>query len=224
MIENDFSAEAVTNFEQKWLCVLVLDVSSSMNGTPIAELNRGLQDFYKEIEADESTSCRLEVSLISFSHIVTTVQEPALIENFKMPILEANGETIDDGETAMIDAVNAAIDKVQARKNWYKSTGQYYYRPRIILITDGKPDSNQDVTDLANRIKTDTAAKRYFFLPIGVEGANMAVLNQIAGDIPAMSLKDAKFKQFISTNMGIVVDAGEKVTLADPGDWWKLLE
>jgi uncharacterized protein YegL len=218
MAKNDFSAESASNYEQKCLCVLVLDVSGSMNGTPITELNNGLQSFYKEITDDDTTSQRLEVSLITFNHIVTTVQEPALVENFTMPKLTANGAT------AMVDAVNAAIDKVQARKDWYKSTGQNYYRPWVILMTDGEPDDGQDVASLANRIKADTAAKRYAFLPIGVQGANMSILNQIAGDIPPMPLQGAKFSQFfkwLSASMGTVVKAeeGDKVTLADPGEW-----
>ena len=53
MAKNDFSAESAENFEQKCLCVLVLDVSGSMRGEPIAELNKGLQDFYNEIKEDE---------------------------------------------------------------------------------------------------------------------------------------------------------------------------
>jgi uncharacterized protein YegL len=245
MAKNDFSTEVATNFEQKCLCVLVLDVSGSMRVviggdirptgrtemidgklynmveggiTKIEDLNNGLQAFYKEIENDDNTSQRLEVSLITFSDTVTTIQEPALVENFTMPTLEA------DGETAMVDAVNAAIDKVQARKEWYKSTGQNYYRPWIILMTDGEPSNDQDVIGLASRIKADTAAKKYAFLPIGVEGANMTILNQIAGDIPAMPLKSAKFQQFfkwLSASIGTVVHAteGEKVTLADPTGW-----
>jgi uncharacterized protein YegL len=218
MAKNDFSAESAVNYEQKCLCVLVLDVSGSMGGTPIDELNNGLQSFYKEITDDDSTSQRLEVSLITFSQIVTTVQEPALVENFTMPKLTAHGST------AMVNAVNVAIDKVQARKDWYKSTGQNYYRPWIILMTDGEPDTDQDVNGLASRIKADIAAKKYAFLPIGVQGANMSVLNQIAGDIPPMPLQGAKFSQFfkwLSASMGTVVKAeeGEKVTLADPSDW-----
>jgi uncharacterized protein YegL len=219
MAKNDFSAESATNYEQKCLCVLVLDVSGSMSGTPIAELNRGLQDFYNEISADDSTSQKLEVSLITFSHIVTTVQEPSLVEGFTMPALNANGST------AIVNAVNEAIQKVQARKDWYKSTGQNYYRPWIILMTDGEPDDGQDVDGLASRIKADTAGKKYAFLPIGVEGANMSVLNKIAGDIPAMPLQGAKFSQFfkwLSASMGTVVnhEEGAKVDLTQGADDW----
>ena len=241
MAKNDFSAESAVNYEQKCLCVLVLDTSGSMREiiggdvrhtghtemmdgklyniveggiTKLDDLNNGLQEFYREIESDESTSQRLEVSLITFNDYVTTVQEPALVEGFTMPALEANGET------AMVDAVNEAINKVQARKDWYKSTGQNYYRPWVILMTDGEPNSNQDVNSLASRIKADTAAKKYAFLPIGVEGANMSVLNKIAGEIPAMSLKGAKFSQFFKwLSASINATEGEKVTLADPSDW-----
>ena len=49
MAKNDFSSEVAENYEQKCLCVLVLDVSGSMGGSPIQELNNGLQDFYNEI-------------------------------------------------------------------------------------------------------------------------------------------------------------------------------
>ena len=100
MAKNDFSAESAENFEQKCLCVLVLDVSGSMRGEPIRELNNGLQDFYNEIMADETTSQRLEVSIMTFNQAVQTLQEPALIDNVTMPTLTAYGST------AMVDAVN----------------------------------------------------------------------------------------------------------------------
>lgn len=219
MANNDFSAEAAENYEQKCLCVLVLDVSGSMIGKPIQELNKGLQDFYQEIDKDNTTRQRLEVSLITFSHIVNTVQEPALVENFTMPTLSASGST------AMVTAVNHAIDKVAARKQWYKDTNQAYYRPWIILMTDGEPDSDQDVAGLAQRIKLDVAAKKYAFLPIGVEGAKMSILKQIESGIPAMKLQGTKFSSFfkwLSASMGTVVSAeeGQTVDLSNGSTDW----
>jgi len=219
MAKNDFSAEAAENYEQKCLCVLVLDVSGSMSGEPILELNKGLQDFYQEIDKDNTTRQRLEVSLITFSHVVKTVQEPALVENFTMPTLIASGST------AMVTAVKDAIDKVAARKQWYKDTQQKYYRPWIILMTDGEPDEDQDVAGLAQRIKQDVAAKKYAFLPIGVEGADMSILKQIESGIPAMKLQGTKFSSFfkwLSASMGTVVSAeeGQQVDLSAGADDW----
>jgi uncharacterized protein YegL len=223
MAKNDFSAEAAVNYEQKCLCVLVLDVSGSMSGMPITELNKGLQDFYKEIESDDTTSLRLEVALITFNHVVTKVQMPALVEKFTMPHLSASGST------AMITAVNEAIDLVADRKAHYKSTGQNYYRPWIILMTDGEPDDGQDVAGLATRIATDTAdtqnGKKYFFLPIAVQGANKAILSQINGGKQPMELQGAKFLQFfkwLSASIGTVVNnpEGTKVDLSEGADDW----
>ena len=223
MAKNDFTGESAENYEQKCLCVLVLDVSGSMRGNPIAELNQGLKDFYQEISNDETTKQRLEIALIEFNSAVKNTLSPALVDNFTMPELEANGST------AMVDAVNAAIDLVADRKAWYKETNQNYYRPWIILMTDGEPDSDQDINALAQRIQNDTAQKRYAFMPIGVEGANMKILDQINGNFPPMKLQGTKFCAFfkwLSTSMGTVVTAeeGQKVDLTEGMDIWGVFE
>lgn len=243
MAKNDFSAESAENFEQKCLCVLVLDVSGSMREivdesnmqytgkkvfvdgheynivtggiSKMDLLNEGLRDFYKEICADETTSQRLELSIITFNDYVQVVQEPALPENVVIPELRG------DGDTALADAVNEAIDKVEARKNWYKQTGQPYYRPWIILMTDGEPNAGQDIDSLASRIKTDTAAKKYAFLPVGVEGADMDVLRRIEGEgMKATKLKGMRFGQFfkwLSASMGTITKAenGQTINIAE---------
>ena len=219
MAKNDFSSEVAENYEQKCLCVLVLDVSGSMRGKRIDELNKGLQDFYNEISADETTSQRLEVSIITFGSFAKTIQTPKLVENFTMPKLTAEGSTV------LVSAVNQAIDLVDERKNWYKSTNQTYYRPWIILMTDGEPDDDQNVDKLSERIKQDTQNKRYAFLPIGVEGANMNVLSKIQGDIKPMKLQGTKFSSFfkwLSASMGTIVNAesGEKVDISQGAEDW----
>ena len=122
-------------------------------------------------------------------------------------------------------AINVAIDLAQSRKDWYKSTSQPYYRPWIILMTDGEPDNDQDVNALAERIKQDTDKKRYVFLPIGVEGANMSILDKIKGNISPMKLQGTKFSSFfkwLSNSMGTVVtaDEGKQVDLTEGADDW----
>ena len=235
MAKNDFSAESAENFEQKCLCVLVLDVYGSMREivdksnmiytgekvymdgkeydlvtggiSKLDLLNQGLKDFYAEIISDETTSQRLELCIISFNDYVQVVQEPALPDNVVIPELQG------EGETAMADAINEAIDKVEARKKWYKETGQPYYRPWIILMTDGVPNKGQDINSLAQRILQDTEDKKYAFLPVGVEGADMEVLQKIAGKgMNAVKLKGMRFAQFfrwLSASMGTVTKAEE---------------
>ena len=243
MGKSDFSAESAENFEQKCLCVLVLDVSYSMQEivdrsniqytgetvykdgkqynivtggvSKIDLVNAGLKSFYNEICENETTCQRLELCIITFNDYVQVMQEPALPENVTIP--ELKGE----GNTALVDAVNEAIDKVEARKKWYKETGQPYYRPWIILMTDGVPNENQDIDSLERRIKADTSAKKYAFLPVGVEGADMNILQKISGvEMNAVKLKGMRFAQFfrwLSASMGTVTksEEGKRVNLSE---------
>lgn len=126
----DFTYEHVVNFEQKCLCVLVLDVSGHMRGKPIQVLNKNLKAFYNEICQDDIVSQRIEVALISSNDTVQLLQTPALIENFTIPLLEAGGSTTLD------QAMMLAIDLIERRKKWYKLQGIPYYSPSIALITN----------------------------------------------------------------------------------------
>lgn len=70
--------EEPSNFEQKCLCVLVLDVSGSMSGSPINLLNEGLRRFQEELLKDEVTRDRLEVAIVTFGSEVETIQGPVV--------------------------------------------------------------------------------------------------------------------------------------------------
>ena len=230
MGKRDFSAESPMNYEQKCLCVLTLDVSGSMAGKAIDELNQGLQNFYDEIKQDVVTANRLEISIITFNDKIECVLEPALIANFTMPILKAGGST------KLVDGVQEAIAKVHARKAWYKQTGQPYYRPWIILMTDGEPDTDQDIPGLAKEIHIATdngnsqTGKKYVFYAIGVEDANMKMLSLISNPkMPPAKMQGLKFSAFfkwLSASMSSVTSSkdGQLTTadLADPHDWMKV--
>lgn len=223
---NSIAVGTPENYEEKTLCCLVLDRSYSMAGDPIDSLNEGLISFYQEINSDIKLSNGLEVAIISFDDQIDIVQAPDLIHNFQMPILKARGAT------SLNTAVREAIQLVEERKDYYKQSSQSYKRPWIILITDGAP-TDGDVTDLANQIETDTKDKRYVFLPIGVDGADMSVLARIAGyskngeqwtQMTPLPMKSAKFSEFfkwLSASMDIINSSseGDQVNLPDPSDW-----
>lgn len=209
--------ETAVNFEQKTICCLVVDVSGSMSGSPIDQLNQGLQQFHTEIQQDNATANRLEIAIVEFSDTVECVQQPALVDHFTPPVLQTKGTT------KLVDGVREGISLVKARKQFYKSTGQPYNRPWIILITDGAPDSGQDVKGLTQEIDSGMAAKDFFFLPIGVTGADMTMLDSIAGSytdksgthkvspLPLDSAKFSEFFQWLSHSMAIASsDANEQ--------------
>src|SRR5437016_4659290 len=80
------------NPEPRCPCLLLLDTSGSMAGSPITELNGGLIEFRDELTADPLAMKRVEVALITFG--------PVRIEssfhtapNFFPPNLHASGDT-----------------------------------------------------------------------------------------------------------------------------------
>lgn len=213
--------ETPSNFEQKCLCTFVLDVSSSMEGDPINELNAGLKMFYEEIADDPVMSNRLEISIVTFSDIITTELEPSLINDFSMPQLTTSGTT------KLVDGIERAISIVADRKEYYKTTGMPYYRSWIILISDGAPDSDQDVDSLAARIKIDCNNKKYVFMPIGVRNADMNVLNKLCAppiDKPLL-LDGLRFKAFfdwLSASLSKVLNSKENQKIDfDTPTWTK---
>lgn len=216
-----FHGQSPDNYEQKCLCVLVVDVSGSMAGEPINQLNRGLQDFHKEIIADFVASQRLEVSIVTFGSSVNCIQEPNLLNNFQMPTLASSGST------KLVDGVKLAMDIVENRKKWYRETGQNYFRPMIFLITDGEPDSDQDVESLSVELKNKIASRGFLFYSVGVVGYNHTKLSQICSNPPPLPLDGYKFMEFfrwLSNSIGIIAKSieGEKLHLPPVTDWTQI--
>ena len=184
MGQERFAGESAQNSEQKCLCVLVMDVSGSMRGTPIDELNTGLQSFFSEILEGgngiaETLRDQLEISLIQFDEAVKIIRDPKLLDDGETaPVLFERGST-----TNTVAALREAIKLVDDRKAFYKATGQDYLRPWIILMTDGEPYPyiDSDVNEISEIVKRDVMDKRYMMVGLGVQGANMQILSRMSG-------------------------------------------
>ncbi len=216
-----FEGLSPENHEQKCLCVLVLDISGSMQGEPINELNKGLQEFHREISNDIVASQRLETSIITFGSSAKCVQEPSLVHNFQMPILSTSGST------KLVDGVRMAMELIENRKHWYKETGQNYYRPMIVLITDGEPDSDQDVNGLSREVALGIANKKFTFYSLGVSGYNHQNLTQICSNPSPLPLKGCEFAQFfkwLSSTISLITKSkeGEVLQLPSISGWTQI--
>ncbi len=203
MAHNDFTHEELNNGEDKCLCVLLLDTSGSMSGNGIAELNQGLKQFQEQTLEDETAASRLEVAIITFGGRVQQIQSPALLTDFEMPILTPSGTT------PMLQAIEEGIELTSARKEWYKSKGIKYYRPWVILMTDGEPDDISPVSAMGQRLKGLQENKSLVFSAIGVgDDVNMSVLDTLAqGGMTAQKLKGTNFVSFfqwLSNSIGAI--------------------
>jgi uncharacterized protein YegL len=181
---NDFAS----NPEPRCPCILLLDVSGSMNGRPLDELNSGLATFRDELSTDDLAVKRVEVAIVTFGPV--KVELPFTTASiFYPPALQSQGDTPTGA------AINQALALIEERKRDYKTNGISYYRPWVFLITDGKPtDSWQSA---AAAIREGETSKKFAFFAIGVQGADMDTLRQISVREP-LSLQGLKFRELFS--------------------------
>jgi uncharacterized protein YegL len=221
-----------TNPEPRCACVLLLDTSGSMltvvagssrdlgymferdgktynaveGGTTRLDLmNNGLKILKDELAADSLASQRCEISIITFGGRVETVTPFATAQDFRPPVLEA------DGDTPMGKGIRESVHAVMNRKKIYKENGLLYYRPWIFLITDGEP--TDDWKAAAEMVRQGEADKAFAFFAIGVEGADMNTLAKISVRQP-LALKDNNFRamfQWLSASQ-------KQVSRSKPGD------
>ena len=204
-------AEFIDNPEPRCPCLLLLDVSGSMRGKPIRELNEGLTQFRDELFADALAAKRVEVGLVTFGP-VTVVNDFTGVQSWIAPELR------DQGDTPMGRAIEEGLNMLRERKNSYRQNGISYYRPWVFLITDGGPtDSWQNA---AQAVKSGEAEKAFSFFAVGVEGANFEVLSQISVRQPLV-LKDMRFRDlfsWLSSSLSSVSQSnpGDAVPLSNP--------
>lgn len=208
--------EFADNPEPRCACVLLLDTSASMGGRPIAALNEGLRAFGDDIGTDTLASRRVEVAIVTFGQGgAQTVQGFLGAGQFVAPTLTAGGST------PMGEAIERALDLVENRKRDYRANGVAYYRPWVFLITDGEPTDAWD--DAARRVAEAEKANGLAFFAVGVQGANMDVLKQIAVRDP-LKLDGLKFTELFvwlsqSQKRVSASRVGEQAALPSPSGW-----
>lgn len=207
------ASEFAENPEPRVPCVLLLDVSGSMAGEPIAELNEGLVTLKDTLAADSLASKRAEVAIVTFGGTVNVVQDFVTAEQFQPPRLGVSGDT------PMGQAISLGLEMVATRKGTYRSNGISYYRPWMFLITDGGP--TDEWRSAAERVKQGEASKAFAFFTVAVGGANTDVLAKMSTRAP-VKLKGLNFRDlflWLSQSMQSVSQSspGDKVSLPPIG-------
>jgi uncharacterized protein YegL len=193
------TAEFADNPEPRCACLLLLDNSGSMNGSPISQLNEGLKVFRDELANDALASKRVEVGIVTFGPVKVETDFISA-QQFTPPELTVNGDT------PMGEAIETGLNMLRSRKDTYKANGISYYRPWVFMITDGSPEGEQ--------------SKAFSFYAVGVEGAHFEILKQISVKEP-LKLKGLQFRElfaWLSSSLGSVAKStvDEKVQLQNP--------
>lgn len=168
---------------------LVLDVSGSMEGEPIAELQSGVKMFFEAIRDDEVAQFAAEICIVTFGGTAQKVLDFAAINRQDVPPLVASGMT------PMGHAVSIALDLLEARKEDYQRAGVDYFQPWMVLMTDGEP--TDDIGAAATRVANMISKRKLTVFPIAIgEAANLQSLARFSPARPPLRLKGLHFNAF----------------------------
>jgi uncharacterized protein YegL len=222
MTENNLQdVDFADNPDPRCPCVLLIDVSSSMAGESIQNVNEGLRAFQQDTLGDPVAARRVEVAIVTFGTGATVVQDFVTVDQFNPPELEASGQT------HMGHGIEVALDLLAQRKSVYKANGIAYYRPWIFLLTDGEPYGEPDniVEAARQRLIHEQHANKTAFFAVGTESANFTRLQTFClPERPPMRLKGVQFVElfvWLSRSQQAVAQSqvGQQVALPAATGW-----
>ena len=203
--------ELVENPTPRVPICLVLDVSGSMYGEPLAELQSGIKMFFDAILNDDVARYSAEISIVTFGGVARKALDFYSIERQEIPVLKA------DGGTPTGEAINLALDLLEARKTEYRNAAVDYYQPWLVVMTDGGATDSTSTAE--TRIGQLITEKKLTIFPIAIGGsADMAQLQRLSPGRRPLRLQGLNFKEFFLWLSRSV----SKVSQSTPGNEVKL--
>ena len=164
----------------------LVDVSESMVGTPVEEVQQGMRTIVQTLRTDPYALETVYVSIIAFAGKAVTLSPLTEIYKFYPPVFPIGGGTsLGAGLDALMDDIDRSVKKTtrEARGDW---------KPIIFLFTDGNPTDNY--------LKAFNRWNKHYrghcnlvAISIG-DNVNVLTLSQITDDI--LLLKDTDRESF----------------------------
>lgn len=159
---------------------LCLDVSQSMAGDPIAQVNAELPQLRQSVGQDPAVAEVVRFGIITFSDIARTVlplADLALVE--AMPTVEV------EGRTSYAAAFEHLRRVIEGDYHAGRSTGERWYRPAVLFVSDGRPtDAHEHWQDAHRRLVDPSWRRRPNILAFGFGEAVPEILAEVAGNKP----------------------------------------
>jgi Ca-activated chloride channel family protein len=126
------------------IVTFVVDVSGSMIGEPLSQVQGGLLNVVDAIAASDNPQNPNQVGLLTFSSSVVTEMEPAAIQDAKYDIADAISAMTADGGTALFDAVARAVTLTD------EATGDPAATRAVVVLSDGEATEGRCLSDVVS--------------------------------------------------------------------------
>lgn len=177
----------------------------------IQKLKEGIESFYNAIRNDKVAKYSAEIAIVTFADSAECVLDFANIDRQKeLPDL------VPDGETAMGEGVNLALDLLESRKKEYQDAGVDYYQPWLVIMSDGLPTGNPVAFNRAQkRIKELVDTRKLTVFPIGIsDDADLNILNKLSPKRSALRFRNLRFEEFFEW----LSQSVSRVSASTPGE------
>ncbi|MFI7234687.1 VWA domain-containing protein [Streptomyces cyaneofuscatus] len=111
--------------------VLVVDVSLSMKGGPLVEINKALPEMQQAIIDDPTTGEVARIAVVTFSDSASCVLPLADMAHAQLPLLSIQGGT------NFAEGLRVARETIRSGIQSYP-TGTSYHQPVVFFISDGE--------------------------------------------------------------------------------------
>lgn len=156
--------------------VLLLDVSSSMSGDKIENLNKAVEDMLDTFAQEEKMETEILVSVITFGNQVELQVPYTKASQVQWQGLQANGMT----------PMGTALKMAKAMIEDKETTPSRAYRPTIVLVSDGQPNDSWE-RPLEEFISEGRSAKCFCWaMGIG-QDADKGVLDRFISKTPFLA-------------------------------------
>lgn len=151
--------------------VLLLDVSTSMNGDKINQLNAAVKEMISDFAAAEKNEVEILVSIITFGAEVLLHTPYTSAKDIEWQDLQVSGAT----------PMGTAFSMAKAMIEDKEVTPSPAYRPTIILVSDGEPNDTweQPLRNLVNQGRSQKCDR--MAMAIGSEASNIVLNEFISG-------------------------------------------
>lgn len=194
----------------------LIDVSESMVGQPVADVQKGIRSIIEELRSDPYALETVHVAVIAFAGKAKTLTPLTEVYRFYPPEIPIGGGTSYSAAlTALMDDIDANV-----QRNTPEKKGDW--KPIVFMFTDGAPTDNYDA---ARRRWAQSYRRRCSMVAVALgSNTDTGLLHTLTEDVLLLKRTDSEsFKRFFkwvtdsikASSVSVSSQQGEGAVLPD---------